>query len=81
MIERGEHLCFTLESRHAIGVPGKGFGQDFQRHVAAELGVSGAVDLAHSTCADRGGDPIVGKRAADQISPPVSRPLLAVASP
>ena len=69
-IQRSEDLRFALESSHALGVARKGFGQEFQRHLAAELGVRGAENLAHSTLADGGRDPIVRECATDQISPP-----------
>jgi hypothetical protein len=29
MIERGQHLRFALEARHACGIASEGFGQDF----------------------------------------------------
>ena len=47
MIQRGQNLGFALEPRHALGVGGEGFGQDFQRHVAAQLRVARAIHLAH----------------------------------
>ena len=43
---------FARESRQAIGVQGECVRQDLQRDVAIELGVAGAIDLAHSTFAD-----------------------------
>jgi uncharacterized protein len=54
MIERREHLRLALESRHAFGVARECFGQDFQRHIAPELGIARAVDLAHPAGANRG---------------------------
>ena len=39
VIEGGEHLSLTLEARHALGIFGEGFGQDFQGDVAAQLRV------------------------------------------
>jgi hypothetical protein len=59
-----------LEEREATLFVGKQTQKPSARHFTAELGVRGAVHLAHSALTDRGGDPIVGKRAADQISPP-----------
>jgi hypothetical protein len=46
MVERGEHLRLALEPCEPLGVLCKDLGQDFQRDVAAELGVSRAIDLA-----------------------------------
>ena len=54
MIERREHACFPLESREAIRIVRESIRQDFERHVAAELSVVGALDFAHAARADRG---------------------------
>jgi hypothetical protein len=54
VVERGEHLRFALEARHAVGVVGEDVRQNFQRHVATQLGVAGAIDFAHTACADLG---------------------------
>ena len=56
MVQRGEDLGFALEAGQAVGIGGEGLGQDFQRHVAVELRVAGAVDLPHPACANLGGD-------------------------
>ena len=64
MVQRREHLRLALEARHALGVVGERLGQDFDRDVAAELGVVRAVDLAHATRAD-GSEDFVGS----QLSP------------
>jgi len=45
MVERGEHLGFTAESRDALGIVGERRRQDLQRDVSTELGVFGAIDL------------------------------------
>ncbi len=47
MIERGERLRFALEARETLGVIGERRRQNLQGHVAAELRVAGAIDLAH----------------------------------
>ena len=52
MIEGGEGLGFALESREAFGVVPERGRQDFQRDVAAELRVGGAIHLAHAACAE-----------------------------
>ncbi len=51
-------------------------GQDFDRHVAAEFRVGGAIHLAHSTRADRSGDPIMRERTTDQSAPPGSQAVI-----
>ncbi len=48
VIERGECLGFALETGDAIFVAGGRVGQHLDRDFAAELGVAGAIDLAHS---------------------------------
>jgi hypothetical protein len=57
----------ALEALQALAVLDEGGGQDLDRHVAAELGVVGAIDLAHPALAELGGDAIVGDRLADQL--------------
>ena len=49
----------ALEAGQAIRLGRHLGGQHLERHVATELGVGGAVDLAHAAGADRGGDPVV----------------------
>src|SRR5437879_4594823 len=56
MIERGEHLRFTLEAGHAVGVGGEVREQDFERDVAAETRVASAVDFAHAARAEQRDD-------------------------
>jgi len=56
MIERGEDLRFTSESRKAIRIVRNGWQQDFDRDAATQLRVGGAIHLAHSACADSAGD-------------------------
>jgi hypothetical protein len=62
VIERGEHVCLALEARQPLGILGEDVRQDFQRDVAVELGVAGAIDLAHAARAD-GGDDFIGAEA------------------
>jgi hypothetical protein len=54
VIQRGQQLRFALEARHVLGVVGQRGGQDFDGDVAIELGIAGAVNLAHATGAKRG---------------------------
>ncbi len=54
MIQRSQHLRFALEPRQPISIMCKGFGQYFDRYVAAEFGVVRLIHLAHPTRTDRG---------------------------
>ena len=56
MIERGQHLRFAAETRHAVGIFGEEVGDDLDRYVAVELGVGRTINLAHSALADSFGD-------------------------
>jgi hypothetical protein len=59
MIERRQHLRLAREARAAIGIGGEPGRQDLQRDVAPQLGVAGAVHLAHSARAEQA-DHVVG---------------------
>ncbi len=48
MIQRRQGFGFALEASESIGVLGKPLGQDFDGDIAIELGVAGAIHLAHS---------------------------------
>ena len=52
VIQRREQFRFTLETRQALVVAGELFGKDFDRDVAIELRIAGAVHLPHAACAD-----------------------------
>jgi hypothetical protein len=52
VVERRHGLRFAMKARDAFGVAGVGLRQDFDRHLAIELGVEGKVHLAHSAGAD-----------------------------
>ena len=67
VIQRRKHLGLALESRQAFGIAGKLFGQDFDRNVAAELGVVGVVDFAHAAGADVAGD-FVGAQTVPELA-------------
>jgi hypothetical protein len=70
VVERGEQLRLAPEAGEALRVAGHLGREHLDRHVARELRVGGAVDLAHPTRADRGGDTVVRERAADQARYP-----------
>ena len=55
MVQRGQDLGLTLEAGQAVGVISKHVRQDLQRHVPVQLGVTGAIDLAHAARSDEGG--------------------------
>jgi hypothetical protein len=59
MAEGGERPGFEFEPSEPVGVVGKCARQNLERDVAAELGIAGAIDLAHGTGAD-GVDDFVG---------------------
>ena len=63
VIELGEELRFALESRQALLVFRERRGQHFDRHLALQARVGGAVDLPHAALAELGGD-LVGAEAA-----------------
>ena len=80
MVQRGDGASLALEASETFRIAGHVRRQDLKRHVAAELGVSGAVHLTHPARADGGVDSIMRERSADQIKPPGSRELSAAAS-
>src|SRR5690348_17540078 len=62
MVERSQHLGFALEPRHAPGVSSERFRQYFQRDVALQPGIAGAIHFAHAARADRRED-LVGSES------------------
>ena len=56
VIERRRGACFHLKPMKPIGVGGKGRREDFDRDIAAEARIAGAVDLAHPAGTDGGQD-------------------------
>jgi len=48
MIQRGEHLCLTLEPCQALGVVRHSRQQHLDRHLAIELRVARPIDRAHA---------------------------------
>ena len=51
--ERGSGAGLPLEALQTVRVRGERFRQDLERHLAVQLGVTGAVDLAHPARAER----------------------------
>jgi len=58
MVERCENVGFPLEALHPPFVAGKEPGKDLDGDVALELGIVGAVDLAHPAGAEEAQDPV-----------------------
>ena len=56
MVESGSCARFTLEAFEPFGVAGHVRRQDLHGDVAIQSIVVGAIDLAHSACADRADD-------------------------
>ena len=56
MIERGQDLRFSSETREPLEIEGDVFGKDLQRDVAIERRVACAIYLAHAAHADLSGD-------------------------
>src|ERR1700693_2857666 len=51
VIQLSQHLCFALETGESFGVVCERFGQNFNGHVAPELGVVRLIDLTHTPSA------------------------------
>ena len=56
MVERGEHLRFPTKSSQPVRIADDSSGQNLQRDIAIELGVAGAIHLAHAAGADETND-------------------------
>ena len=56
VVERCQHLRFTLEPRQAVAIVGEMIRQDLDRDVALQPAVAGPVDLAHAAGAKRRDD-------------------------
>ena len=52
MIQRRQHARFALEAREALRIGREDVRQDFDRDVATELLIMGAIDLAHAANAE-----------------------------
>lgn len=63
MIERSEHLGFSVEPSEPLGVRREGIWQDFQGIVSLESRVLRAPNLAHAALAEERGD-FIGAEAA-----------------
>ena len=68
MIECRKELRFPAEPCKAIGIVGDGGQQDFDRDVAIQLRIEGAIDLAHTAGADQTSD-LVGAEPRASLEP------------
>ena len=68
MLQRRHRPRLTLEALQRHRVACQLFGQKFQGHEAAELGVLGLVHQAHSTASEQLQHPVVRNRFAPQRS-------------
>ena len=66
MVESGGGAGFALETFESLWVVGDVVGEEFESDEAAELGVFGFVDDAHSAAAEFFDDAVVGNRLSDQ---------------
>ena len=53
MIERREHFGLALKPRQPLAIVSDIGGQHLDRDLALQLGIPGAIDLAHSAGAER----------------------------
>ena len=65
MVEAGEYLRLSLESRQPIRVSRKRLRQDLQCHLPVQLGIGGLIDLSHTPLTNEGGDVVVAESGAD----------------
>ncbi len=56
MIQRRQHFRFALKTGEPFGIMRERFGQNFDGHIARELGVVRLIHLSHAACANGGGD-------------------------
>lgn len=71
MVECREHFGFALKARKAIGITGHRGGQDLDRDIPIELGIAGAIDLAHPPATnflDKGEDAKTGTGSEGQVA-------------
>src|SRR5262245_39303198 len=55
MIQGGQHAGFTLKSRYAVRISGKGLGKELDGDTSTQLRVGGLIDVAETTAAKVGG--------------------------
>jgi hypothetical protein len=68
MGQGGDRTRLPVEAPSPLGIGGILRGKDLDRDVAAEPGIAGAVDLAHSALAERGGDLVRATESRCRVS-------------
>ena len=58
-------LASRWEPRESIRISRKRLGQNLQRYLSPELGISGLIHLSHAPLADEGGHVVMGEAGAD----------------
>src|SRR5262249_22247505 len=56
VIQGGQHAGFTVKSRYAVRISGKGFGKELNGDTSTQLRVGGLIDVAQTTAAKVGGN-------------------------
>jgi hypothetical protein len=69
VIEGGQQLGLAVESRQTFLVHGETLGKDLQGDVPIQLGVTGAIHLAHATGPDLLGDLVMCNLLSDHGTP------------
>jgi hypothetical protein len=64
MIERGEQRGLAAEAGEAVGVARELLGEDFEGHVALQLGIVAVIDLAHTAFADEAPDFVLAQHGS-----------------
>ena len=65
VLERGGRACLTLQPLERLSVARQLFGQELERHAAAQFQILGLVDDAHAAAAQLRNHAVVGDRLAD----------------
>ncbi len=61
-VHESQRFGFTLETRKALRIAAETGRQNFDRDLAAKLGVGGTIHFAHAAFAELGSDPVMGER-------------------
>jgi len=56
VIQRGNRACFLLETAQSVGIGSEGLGKDLDRDLAPQTRVTGPIDFAHPSGAQRADD-------------------------
>ncbi len=65
MVQAGKNLRLSLKPSEPIRISGKRLGQDLQRDLSIQLGISRLIDLAHAPLVDEGRDLVVAESGTD----------------